>query len=464
MPNIPWTKDSPPSPAMNKSEHLREVCVLAANAALSKGQTQDEAVFACISAMKRATPSVELTKQKPRAIPQHLAAVLNKAVSEPSSGTSNAADTTQQDSGIATADFDTNGHLVITMHNGERIITKNKAVEEHIQQSNIVQVNPVFDYVRFNTEVNKPPYEQGLLFYDKEDHSLSYYNDDSNVTVNIGREQLIRVYNNTSVALQDGKAVYVNGASTGWPTVTLAKADSVIASQSTIGLVTGEILPSEYGYVCTSGVVHGLNTSMFTAGDIIYLDAAVAGNYTNVKPLQPNYNVELGTVLVSSSTEGRIFVQIDKKAWFPSIELLEDRTDIVLPTVPTVFKPHVQSYNDGFTYDISTGELTVNNSASYGVSIQINAIPSSSNKYVYFYVEEDTGSGWQIKRYSARKMELINAQESELLVNADRYYAIGTKLRFVLWGDSTITLRSTDLPGTTPGTVTLPAYRFLMAG
>lgn len=364
---------------------------------------------------------------------------------------------------IISTEFDKQGKLVTIFDDGSRIVSKNNAPADKIDQTVAVSINPVFDYVRFNTTADSPPWEEGLLFWDKTDHSLAYYNDEDDVTLNIGREELVRVFNNTGVLLNDGMLVYISGAVAGWPTVSLAKADTSPSSQSIIGMVTSHIAPGTYGYVCTSGVVNGLNTSMYSAGDVLYLSESVAGGYTKVKPLQPNYNIEIGTVLFNDSTNGRIYVNIDKKAWFPSLELIETTASITLPLVPTVFKPSITNYNDGFGYDPLTGIISINNSSTYSINILFNALPSASNKNIYFYAEEDTGSGWQIRRYSARKLELVNAQEQQVIVTASRYYPIGSKLRLYIWGDSTIYLKSTDLPGTTPGTVTLPAYRYMMA-
>ena len=39
-----------------------------------------------------------------------------------------------------------------------------------------------------------------------------------------------------------------------------------------------------------------------------------------------------------------------------------------------------------------------------------------------------------------------------------------TKLRLYIWADATVTLNTSNLPGTTPGTVKTPAYHFMMAG
>lgn len=364
---------------------------------------------------------------------------------------------------VKSTEFDKQGRLVTVLDDGTRVVSKNAAPADNINQSVAVQVNPVFDYVRFNTTADTPVHEEGLLFYDDQDHSLVYYNENQNVSVNLGREELIRVYNNNSHDLVDGDVVYINGATNGWPTVYRANASSRQTSSSTIGLVTAPIAVGDYGYVCVSGVVRDVDTSMYTEGTVLYLDTLL-GKVTDVPPLQPNYVVEVATVL-NSSTAGKLYVRVDKQEWHPSVILLDPSASITLPTTPTVFKPSTTNYNDGFIYDSATGILELTQSSSYAISIQFNAIPSASNKNLYFYVEEQTLNGsWTIGKYTARKLELVNAQETQLTITAARYYPVGTKIRFYIWSDSTVNLVSTDLPGTAPGTVTLPAFRLMFAG
>ena len=50
-----------------------------------------------------------------------------------------------------------------------------------------------------------------------------------------------------------------------------------------------------------------------------------------------------------------------------------------------------------------------------------------------------------------------------MIITTSAYYAIGTKVKFYLWANATVTLNSVDLPGTTPGTVTSPAARITWA-
>lgn len=320
------------------------------------------------------------------------------------------------------------------------------------------------DYIDVSNTVSLPPHKEGRLFYDAADYALSYYNEDSDVSVTLGREQLVRCYNNTGSTILNGELVYVNGANSGYPTVVKAQANTSTASQSTIGMVTADMPNGTFGYVCTSGTVHGLDTSAYTAGTRLYLSGTTAGAWTNVMPLQPNYTVEIGIVVASSATLGKVYIHIDKIDWFPSLEIIDSSASIVLPTTPTIFTGAVVSYNDGFSYNSSTGVLTTLQSAAYSVTIQFNAEPSAANKNIYFYSEEDTGAGWQIKKFSARQLELTNGTQAQLVIPASRYFPVGSKIRFYIWGDATVTLKTTDLPGTTPGTVTKPAFRFSMAG
>lgn len=51
----------------------------------------------------------------------------------------------------------------------------------------------VYDKIQFLVDLNDPSHKEGLLFYDKNDHCLAYYNDDSNVKVSLSRVQLLEL-------------------------------------------------------------------------------------------------------------------------------------------------------------------------------------------------------------------------------------------------------------------------------
>ena len=137
--------------------------------------------------------------------------------------------------------------------------------------------------VIFNRLMDAPPHEEGALFYDKDKHALSYFNDAPNVTVNMGQELLIPVYNNSGVVIPNGAAVLPTGAVAGIATVAMSKADN-IETATVSGLATHTIPNNTKGYIAYIGQVGDVDTSAWSAGDFLYLSDTVAGMLTNVEP------------------------------------------------------------------------------------------------------------------------------------------------------------------------------------
>lgn len=148
-----------------------------------------------------------------------------------------------------------------------------------------------------------------------------------------------------------------------------------------------------------------------------------------------------------------------------SLEVLETSASVAIPTTPTILKPTTTIRSQGITYDSSTGVITFVNGGSYSLTLMLNVIASVSNRSVYFYADIDTGSGFAISRYSARTSLLTATTQEQRLFASSNYFAAGTKLRLYVWGSGTgMTLNSVDVPGTTAGTVTVPAVRLMWAG
>ena len=197
-----------------------------------------------------------------------------------------------------------------------------------------------------------------------------------------------------------------------------------------------------------------------TAGERYHLTAAQyaaigAGNHNSLAGIQGG-----------TSTE-RYHINADQyNAISNSLEIVSTGSGIVLPTTPTIFAPTINiTTSNGISYNAATGEVTFNNGGSYNMLLYFNAATTAANRTVYLYGEIDTGSGYAIKRYSARSIVLPRIAEEQVHFSATNYFPKGTKLRNYIWtSGTTVTLNSTDVPGTTPGTVTIPAYRMLWSG
>jgi len=126
------------------------------------------------------------------------------------------------------------------------------------------------------------------------------------VTLQVGEETFVRARNSTGSIIANGSVVYINGAQGNNPTIALADADSVSMSY-VIGVATEDIGINTTGFVTVTGVVNGVNTSGYNAGDRLYL-STTNGQITNIPPPAPHMQVYIGQAL-NSTNNGRIFVR-----------------------------------------------------------------------------------------------------------------------------------------------------------
>ncbi|HTH93413.1 MAG TPA: tail fiber domain-containing protein [Candidatus Paceibacterota bacterium] len=212
-----------------------------------------------------------------------------------------------------------------------------------------------------------PSYTRGMLVYDTGNEGLTFYNNDSNVGLQVGQEDWIRVVNNTGSTITNGQAVYISGTSGGLPTIALAKADSA-ATANAVGLTTESIANGATGYVTGFGEVHNLVTTGLTAGAPLYLSAASAGAVTQTAPSAPNLVRLIGYVDVVDASVGIIMVQ-------PSST--------------------VTPYAAGTGLGLSSGSFSVNTSQNITTlsNLTSNGIVSTSGSNGTLGVTATTGSG-----------------------------------------------------------------------
>jgi len=170
-----------------------------------------------------------------------------------------------------------------------------------------------------NTPTNLPT-AAGSMYYNDTDGTLDLKLKGGNVTLQIGQEQVVRVVNKTATNITlleaNYQAVRVTGAQGQRLKVDLALATTDALSAETIGLVTETIANNQEGFVTTSGLVRGINTTgslqseTWADGDVLYLSPTTAGNVTKVKPTGANHLVVIGYVIYAHVTQGTIFVKV----------------------------------------------------------------------------------------------------------------------------------------------------------
>lgn len=157
------------------------------------------------------------------------------------------------------------------------------------------------------SEANYPPHQEGRIFFDAENHTISMYGEKSDVSLQIGQEQHLRVRNTNSYTLKNGSGVYLTGSQGTHPTVDYAIASGENTSH-VVGLATHDIEPNSFGYITTYGIVRNVNTGAFSDGDELYLSAENSGVLVNISPIAPNYKSTIGHVIKSHPTNGTILV------------------------------------------------------------------------------------------------------------------------------------------------------------
>ena len=170
------------------------------------------------------------------------------------------------------------------------------------------------DHLGFDTASITTPTE-GTFVWNDGDGTLDLGLKGGNVTLQLGQEQVARVWNAETQSLNDGDIVYIYGSHGNRISVKLADNSSELTSKNTLGMVTETISAGGEGFVTTGGVVHGLSITTgsppldFQEGDTLFL--GTNGVYTKVKPTAPNHIVIVGFIERVHASQGSIFIKVD---------------------------------------------------------------------------------------------------------------------------------------------------------
>lgn len=170
---------------------------------------------------------------------------------------------------------------------------------------NLANVNAV----GFDTTPGTLPTAAGSMYWDTGNSTPTIVLN-ANTDLQLGQENIALVYNGTGSTIAKGSVVAVNGAQGQRPRVVLADADSEPLSQNTLGITTEAIANGAEGFVCTFGLVRGVNTAGLTAGLPIYL-SSTAGAFTQTEPTAPVHTVMLGYAIFINASSGELFVNIN---------------------------------------------------------------------------------------------------------------------------------------------------------
>jgi len=339
---MPWSLSNPPDAIKNKSKGAIEAGVKAANNALERGLSNQDAVFAAVAAANAWEKKHSVKKaivEKPN-VPLHLKAILEakkskeetivlekettpierKQIHQAFLGKN--AVTPDSERSLVNVQWDKQGRLILSFDDGKQIITDPVPVSEHIEQFVTISAgsttgevsgltNPV-EYLDFQ-ENPLSEVQPRRLQWNPEEGTLDLGMNSGAIVQHIGLETYIRVKNTSDALISDGNPVMYDGSAgnSGHLKVKLASAQLCEPSSLFLGLATADIAVNDFGFVTNFGLVKGINTTgslfgeVWQDGDTLYLHPTIAGRLTNILP-ESSRVIVVGYV-VHAHPNGQIF-------------------------------------------------------------------------------------------------------------------------------------------------------------
>jgi hypothetical protein len=231
------------------------------------------------------------------------------------------------------------------------------AVDNLSQMTDVVSldVDTTLDLGRF-TNCDDPTAETGRFFWCNDDN-IPYFYDDNGDLAGIGRDITRRVKNVEGSVISRGDVVYITGSSGANPEVQLALASNVTLS-TPLGVVLSSSIPNNgVGKISLFGRLQGVDTSSFTAGDVLYLSDSTPGALTATEPSIP---IRIGVVTVSNATGGEISIDIDSPSgsggpdkWAPSEPYLAEEVVWVEDDLSYKIYEAKADFTSGASFDAS---------------------------------------------------------------------------------------------------------------
>jgi hypothetical protein len=178
---------------------------------------------------------------------------------------------------------------------------------------------------------------EGQIAWNPDEGTLDVGLNGGEVVLQAGQEIMYRVLNQSGSTIPNGALVMAAGSPgmSGVIRADLADASGAVPAKFILGLATEDILPEDegleqtgLGYVTHFGKVRGIDTTAWSAGDVLWADPETPGGLTNVEPEAPNIKLPIAFVLSSHATVGTLMVRMDSGASLRGLHDVEILTPI----------------------------------------------------------------------------------------------------------------------------------------
>jgi len=168
------------------------------------------------------------------------------------------------------------------------------------------------DYIIFNTGTTSATTVAGTIYFDNTEKALSYNTSiNQGVTVNLGQQNYLRVFNNSGLDIQKGKVVELLSSYSGLPAVILA-VNRFLNDRDVVGVAAETIPNNSEGIVLTYGIISNITVTGGSIGSLVYASDTNPGEIKNATefntfPLTARTN-SVGYIIQTGTTTGKIFV------------------------------------------------------------------------------------------------------------------------------------------------------------
>jgi len=183
--------------------------------------------------------------------------------------------------------------------------------------TNITGTSIGVDYIDFNNALTPLPADQeGRIYWDEDNGTLSLGMHGGQVVQQIGLENYYYVKNQSGATIENGRVVRAAGTlgSSGRILGEYMIADGTIPAKYTLGIATEDIIDGDDGYVTEFGLVRGIDASgtlygeSWSGGTILYVSPTTPGGLTSVEPQAPDLKIEMA-IVIDADANGSIFVR-----------------------------------------------------------------------------------------------------------------------------------------------------------
>lgn len=170
------------------------------------------------------------------------------------------------------------------------------------------------NHLIFNTSPTGVPSAEGVVAWNTTEKTLDLQTG-WGPTLQVGHEIFVLVINGDPVdTIPNGSVVFPVTVFGGVPVVAPALASIHTLFGFDVAVATMDIPPESYGLATREGRVRNVDTSAWSEADTLYLSGENPGELTNVRPVFPNYTIQIAGCAVSHATEGMLHVKVKGRA------------------------------------------------------------------------------------------------------------------------------------------------------